>query len=486
VSSGIVSWGVHLPFWRLQRSAIGSTLGSPAGRGSRTAASHDEDTTTMGVEAARRALAALAALDGDRPEELLFSTPAPAYLDKTNATAIYAALGLSEFGGAYDLIGSVRSGIGALRSAAALADGRRTMAVLSDLRTGFAGSPDEREGGDGAVAFVFGDEGAVGEVIASVSTSGEFLDRWRVPGETRSRQWEERFGQEAYTPLIEAAFTEALKSAAVTADELDHVVVAGLHQRAVKAATLSFGVRSEAMAPDLTLRIGNLGAAHVGVALAEVLDRAEPGELIAVALLADGADVMILRVTPALLTARTARQEVGAPTVAELIAAGRDDLPYARFLTWRGELKREPPRRPDPERPGAPATWRSTSWKSGFNASRCTACGFRHLPPTRICLRCKAIDQMEKERLADRQGQVATFTIDHLAFSMSPPLVGVVVDFDGGGRYRCELTDVDPADVAIGMRVEMTFRRIWTAQGVHNYFWKARPVAAVTAHGDAE
>jgi hypothetical protein len=24
--------------------------------------------------------------------------------------------------------------------------------------------------------------------------------------------------------------------------------------------------------------------------------------------------------------------------------------------------------------------------------------------------------------------------------------------------------------------VEMTFRRLYTAQGVHNYFWKARPV----------
>lgn len=66
----------------------------------------------MGVEASRRALAVL---DGERPTELLFSTPAPAYLDKTNATAIHAALGLSEFGGAYDLIGSVRSAVGAFR-----------------------------------------------------------------------------------------------------------------------------------------------------------------------------------------------------------------------------------------------------------------------------------------------------------------------------------------------------------------------------------
>ena len=37
------------------------------------------------------------------------------------------------------------------------------------------------------------------------------------------------------------------------------------------------------------------------------------------------------------------------------------------------------------------------------------------------------------------------------------------------------LPDVDPKEVAIGNHLEMTFRRLFTAQGVHNYFWKARP-----------
>jgi hydroxymethylglutaryl-CoA synthase len=162
--------------------------------------------------------------------------------------------------------------------------------------------------------------------------------------------------------------------------------------------------------------------------------------------------------------------------VAEQVAAGRTDLSYAAFLAWRGQLHREPPRRPDPERPGAPTVHRSEEWKYAFAASRCLVCGFRHLPPTRVCLECHSIDQMQPERLADVRGTIATFTVDHLAFSLSPPVVGVIVDFDGGGRYRCEMTDVTVADLAIGSRVEMTFRRIYTALGVHNYFWKARPL----------
>jgi uncharacterized OB-fold protein len=39
-----------------------------------------------------------------------------------------------------------------------------------------------------------------------------------------------------------------------------------------------------------------------------------------------------------------------------------------------------------------------------------------------------------------------------------------------------ELVDVDVDALAIGDRVEMTFRKLFTADDIHNYFWKARPV----------
>ena len=149
---------------------------------------------------------------------LYFATASPAYLDKTNATAIHAALGLPG-GAAMDMLGSVRSGAGALQ--AALDAGRPTLAVLSDIRTGRPGSADEREGGDGAAAFLCGDgqggQPVLAEPLALASTTAEFLDRWRLPGESTSRVWEDRFGEHAYRPLGEAALAEALKQAGVTA-----------------------------------------------------------------------------------------------------------------------------------------------------------------------------------------------------------------------------------------------------------------------------
>jgi len=86
--------------------------------------------------------------------------------------------------------------------------------------------------------------------------------------------------------------------------------------------------------------------------------------------------------------------------------------------------------------------------------------------------------------MADAIGTIVTFTVDRLAYSPSPPIVFAVVDFDAaeggepgsGGRMPIELTDVDVADVAIGQRVELTFRRLNRSDGIQNYFWKAKPL----------
>jgi hydroxymethylglutaryl-CoA synthase len=460
---GLVAWGAYVPYARLDRKAIAAALGASAGAGTRAVASYDEDSTSLGVEAARSALR-LASL---MPEAVYFATADPAYLDKTNATAIHAALDLSASAAAYDMLGSVRSASGAIR--AALDARGPALAVLADIRTGLAGGGHEREGGDAAAAFLFGDGEVAAEPLGHASQSAEFLDRWRVPGELTSRQWEERFGEHVYVPLGEAALAEALKQAGVTAAAVDILIVAGPHTRSNKRVAASAGVKKEAIADDLAASVGNTGAAHAGVMLAAALDAARPDQVIAALSLADGADVTVWRTTGT-ISARRPNTTVAA----QIASAG--PVSYATFLTWRGFLRREPPRRPDPQPPEAPASARAEGWKYAFTGSRCQACGARHVPPQRVCVKCHAVDRMRPERLSDVPATIATFTVDRLAYSMSPPVVVAVVDFEGGGRFQCEMTDVDPKAVKIGDRVEMTFRRLYTANGIHNYFWKARPI----------
>ena len=78
-------------------------------------------------------------------------------------------------------------------------------------------------------------------------------------------------------------------------------------------------------------------------------------------------------------------------------------------------------------------------------------------------------------KFSDKTGKLFTYSIDHLQPTKNPPGLNGVVDFDGGGRLLCELTDYDPACARVGMPVEMTFRKLSQGEGIVNYFWKAKP-----------
>jgi 3-hydroxy-3-methylglutaryl CoA synthase/uncharacterized OB-fold protein len=465
---GILSSGGYVPFRRLRRSAVPELLGTGGGKGTRSVAGYDEDTTTMGLEAARLTLGAAPAA---APDALWFTTPTPAYADKTNATAIHAALRLPSEVPALDFGGGLRSGIGAL--GAALNGAGTTLVVMADQRDGLPGGPDETFGGDGAAALLVGDDGpgvpVIAELLAGASATDEFTDRWRTPGERRSKVWEERFGETRYLPLAKEAWGRALKAAAVEAGAVDRLVVTSMHGRAAKAVAAALGVSKEAVADDLSATVGQAGAAHPGLVLSAVLEQAEPGQVVALVHLADGAEVLVLRTTDAITGWRPVR------TVAEQIALG-SELPYGKFLAWRGMLSPEPPRRPEPLRVQSPPAWRAEEWKFAFVGSRDRTSGAIHLPPSRVSMQGGAVDDMDPLPLAGTPGTIATFTIDRIAYSPSPPIVFAVVDFDGGGRYPVELTDVDADTLSVGDRVEMTFRRLYSADGVHDYFWKARPL----------
>ena len=455
---GIVGAGAYVPHRRLDRSTIAAVAGGGGGKGTRSVAGYDEDTTTMGVEAGRRALRGIGA---DAIDALWFSTVAPAYADKTNATTVHAALRVSRESPAFDANGAVRSAVGALR--ATLGGVGTHLVVSADLRGGLAGGPDEAVFGDGAAALVVADDCAERPVIAEVIGKGgateEFLDRWRAPGATRSKVWEERFGETRYVPLGQAAWDDALKHAGLVADQVDRAIVTGTHGRANGALVKKLGL-GERLVDDLAATVGNTGAAHPALLLTAALEAAEPGQVLALVTLADGADVLLFRITDA-ITAWSPAQSVAGQ------ATGGAPIDYGTYLRWRGLLPVEPPRRPEPARPSASAAGRSSDWKFGFVGSGDDA-GAVHLPPMP--------GDTSAVPMADTAGTIVTFTVDRLAYSPSPPVVFAVVDFDGGGRLPVELTDVDLDQVRSGARVELTFRKLFTADDIHNYFWKARIV----------
>ena len=202
---GIVAYGTYVPYCRLQRAAIGAALGAGGGKGTRAVASYDEDTTTMGVEAARVALRAApggvspqAGAVRHRRRRRTSTRPTPPPSTPRSASPAIGA--------------RVRHGrLGALARSARMRLRRRVAGAdrwscSSDIRTGLPGGADERDGGDAAAAFLVrptGDRGRSPSCSAAASATDEFLDRWRTPGDARLTSVGGAVRRDAYVPLAE-------------------------------------------------------------------------------------------------------------------------------------------------------------------------------------------------------------------------------------------------------------------------------------------
>jgi hydroxymethylglutaryl-CoA synthase len=460
---GILAAAAYVPIHRLDRTQITTFVGSGGGKGTRSVASFDEDTSTMGAEAARRCLR----LSAVAPERLSFSTVTPAYSDRTCANTIHAALQLHPSVSAHDANGSVRSVSSSLLTA--LEGTRVHLVVAADQRGGLPGSSDEDGGGDAAAAVLVGDQDhgpLLAEHIATVTYTDEFVDRWRTPGDNRSKLWEDRFGEVKYQQCATAVWNQLLNQTGVTSEQIV-VVISGLHARAVK--TVGGRLKAATVVDDRTTVLGNPGAAQPLLLLTDALEQSNPGQFIALVVLSDGAEAHLFRRTATEF--KSVHEQRSVPLVSDQAKSGKP-VSYGRFLSWRGTLSTEPPRRPEPARASASAADRNESWKFGFVAAQDTGSNTVTLPPARLSEQ----GSMQPRPMADALGTVATFTVDRLAYSPSPPIVFAIVDFDGGGRLPIELADTTPDGVKTGDRVEMTFRRLGSADGIHNYFWKALPL----------
>jgi len=123
--------------------------------------------------------------------------------------------------------------------------------------------------------------------------------------------------------------------------------------------------------------------------------------------------------------------------------------------------------------------WREKNVRYRNEISRCGGCGRTHYPPRTICDRCGKRD-MTRGRMAER-GKVLTWSVIRVAppaFTQEVPYAVAVVEMDDGTRLTCQLVDVDPDQIAVGMPIKLEFRKIrqYGRTGIIAYGHKAVPV----------
>jgi len=228
------------------------------------------------------------------------------------------------------------------------------------------------------------------------------------------------------------------------------------------------GLTPEQIEPSLFGVIGDTGAASAPMMLVSALEKAEPGERILAASYGNGADALLIEVAGKI----EPRSDLQAH-----IASKRVSQDYLRYLHWRGLVERVTGRRRPPiPSPSASCIWREVDQNLRFHAAKCRQCGTVQYPPNRVCYSCHAKDEFDSHRLSDKKAVLSTFAEDYATPNPDPPLVLAVVDFDGGGRTSLYMSDKGEKGLEIGMQVEMTFRKLFTTEGIHNYAWKCEPV----------
>ena len=483
---GITGFGAYVPRLRMSREAIvqANAWYAPhlAGRrGTRSLAHWDEDSLTMAVAAARDCLGPDEGRSGVRC--LLLASNTLPFAERLNAGVVAGALALDEDIDAVDLGGSQRVALGAVEQAVTRvkAGAGDTLVLAADARKARPASTQELDFGDAAAALRVGREGVLAEFLGSGVITADFVDHFRATGQDTDYAWEERWVRdEGIAKLVPRAVALALQQSQVSPAQVDHFIFPSSFAKLDGQIARACGIRVEAVADGLLGTVGDSGVPHALLMLAQVLERARPGELIVVAQFGSGAQALVLRATDAIGTRRPVRGLSG------WIARGVEERSYTKFLSFKGALALERGMRGEQDRKTALSTaWRHRTALLGLVAGRCEVSGSVHFPPSRLSWDPgqPRRDTQRPYKLADRTARILSWSAEYLSWHPAPPHHYGQVDFDGGGRILMDFTDLDVGEVDAGTPLEMVFRIKDVDERRHftRYFWKATPLRAAAA-----
>jgi hydroxymethylglutaryl-CoA synthase len=470
--AGITSIGAYVPIYRLNRDEIGRMWGGRSGGGTKAVAGYDEDTITMAVAAALDCLKKGGEVDG-----LFLATTTAPYREKLSSAIVASAADLKEGCHVADFTDSLRSGTVAFKTALdAIAAGsaKKVMVAAADTRLGAAKGALEQSLGDGAAALTVGSEKVIAEVEGSYSIYNDFTDIWRSEEDKFPRSAEGRFIDEVgYLPTMQSVITGLLKKYKLNQGDFAKVVYYASDTRQHAALARRLKLEKSQVQDPLYNDIGNTGSAAVFLMLAAALEKAKPGDRILFISYGDGADAFILCVTDEI------KKFQKRPVISHQLA-GKITISYGQYLTWRGLVPVEASTLPERSPVSLQSRWRERKAIYALYGAKCKKCGAPQISQIgqtpRVCVNCQAKDQFEPYKFSDKKAKLFTYSVDQLMPTLNPPGVSGVIDFDEGGRLICELTDCDIDKLKVGILVEMTFRKMFYSRGIHNYFWKARPV----------
>jgi len=351
---GIVAYGHYVPYLRVDMKTFAEQWGVPAqlermyrlnGRNRVAVNAADEDTVTLAVAAAERAL-----LTFTEPPiaSVMVGSESHPYAVKPTSVIVADALGLAPDVFAADLEFACKGGTAAVLLSTAITKarvGEWALAIGADCPQSVPGSLLEASVGAGACAFVIGPESqSIATIEAVASAASDTTDFWRRDGAQYPSVVGKFSVDEGYFAHSERVARMLFEVTGTSASDFGYCVFHQPYAALPSALAKSLGFSAAQVKPGLTAsRIGNTYSASCLLALAAVLEQAKAGDRVLLVSFGSGAgsDGFVLRVNDSIDRYRREKSDLGLDSLdTELAQDHCDWLTYGRYARGQGKLSR--------------------------------------------------------------------------------------------------------------------------------------------------
>ncbi len=342
--SGIVSYGVYIPRFRIRVDEIARVWGDgdDISEGLRvfekSVPDLDEDAVTIAVEAARNAIHR-GGVDPKRIGAIYAGSESHPYAVKPTGTIVGQAVCTSSSYTAADFEFACKAGTAAIQACLGLVTSNLIdlgLAIGSDVSQGAPGDMLEYTAAAGGAAYLIGSRDLAAEIEGFYSFTTDTPDFWRREGMPYPEHGGRFTGEPAYFKHVTNAARGLMERMGTEPKDYDYAVFHQPNGKFPVRVAKMLGFSKKQIEPGLIVpMIGNTYSASCLIGLAATLDIARPGERIFVTSFGSGAgsDAFSIRVLDRIDDIRC-----NAPSVRDFIGNAKY-LDYAMYAKHKGKLR---------------------------------------------------------------------------------------------------------------------------------------------------
>jgi len=340
---GIVGYGAYVPRYRIKAEEIarvwgknGKSISAGLGVYEKSVPSMDEDTATISVEAARRAIK----FSGVDPKEIgavYVGSESHPYAVKPTATIVGEAIGATPDMTAADYEFACKAGTAAIQTCMGLVKSdmiKYGMAIGADVSQAAPGDALEYAASAGGAAYIIGKDNIIAEINETVSYTTDTPDFWRREGEPYPGHGERFTGEPAYFKQVLSATKKLMDKMGTKPSDYDYVVFHQPNGKFPMRAAKRLGFSKEQVEEGLLCPIiGNTYSGSTMIGLSAVLDVAKPGDRILATSYGSGAGSDSFDITVTDKIEGYPRNNI------RKMIENKVYVDYALYMKYRGEFK---------------------------------------------------------------------------------------------------------------------------------------------------